>query len=169
MYTRTHLLASAVLFLLGGTATVQAQGSCCMSKCPMTTMASGSTQPAGASTGTQAPLPMSGSDVQTAPVNAESSSETANDEAKAQELKLEVTSSYSPAVLTVKKDVPVVLKVFRKDANNCGGELLIPEFGVRAQLPAGETTDVKFIPTKAGTFPFTCGMQMMKGQLVVQE
>ncbi len=85
-----------------------------------------------------------------------------------QELKLEVTTSYSPSVLTVEKGKPVVLKVHRKDANNCGGELLIPDFDVRAKLPVGQTTEVMFTPTKAGTFPFTCGMQMMNGQIVVK-
>lgn len=99
---------------------------------------------------------------------AQSTSTAATTSTKTQEQLLEVSTSYSPSVITVEKGKPVVLKVNRKDANNCGGTLLIPEFNVRAEIPAGQTTEVKFTPTKAGTFSFTCGMQMMKGQLVVK-
>lgn len=145
----TLLASAATLLLLGSTGAAQAQSSCCAKsqQCPMMAATSGS-------------HPASG--------QAQSSTLQSKDGQQVQELKLEVTSSYDPSVLKVKKDIPVVLKAHRKDANNCGGELLIPEFGVKAQLPPGETTEVRFTPDKEGTFAFTCGMNMMRGQLVVE-
>jgi plastocyanin domain-containing protein len=46
--------------------------------------------------------------------------------------------------------------------------LLIPDFEVKQPLPGLKETVVDFVPDKAGTFPFSCGMQMMKGTLVVR-
>jgi len=34
-------------------------------------------------------------------------------------------------------------------------------------LPAHETTPVEFTPDKPGEFTFTCGMNMLRGKLVV--
>jgi plastocyanin domain-containing protein len=38
---------------------------------------------------------------------------------------------------------------------------------VKKTLPALTETVVELTPDKAGTFPFTCGMGMLKGQLIV--
>lgn len=35
-------------------------------------------------------------------------------------------------------------------------------------LPAFKTTPVEFTPDEAGEFTFTCGMNMMRGKLIVQ-
>jgi len=35
-------------------------------------------------------------------------------------------------------------------------------------LPAFQTTAVEFTPLEAGEFPFRCGMNMLKGLLVVE-
>ncbi len=45
--------------------------------------------------------------------------------------------------------------------------LLIPDFGVKQVLPGLTETVVEFTPDKVGSFPFTCGMKMIKGTLVV--
>ncbi len=85
-----------------------------------------------------------------------------------QEVTITVQGGYQPSEVTLKQGVPVRLRFVRKDSGGCGDELLIPDFGVQRPLPGLSETVVDFVPDKTGTFPFTCGMQMMKGTLVVR-
>ncbi|WP_224243067.1 cupredoxin domain-containing protein [Hyalangium gracile] len=87
--------------------------------------------------------------------------------AQVQEVTIRVEGGYNPGQVQVKKGVPVRLRFQRKDNAGCSEELVIPDFGVKKTLPALSETVVEFTPDKTGTFPFTCGMGMLKGQLVV--
>ena len=77
---------------------------------------------------------------------------------------------YSPDVITVKKGVPVVLEITSLDREH---GFKLRDFGVRADIKPGETTRVRFVPTKSGRFPFRCdvfcgsGHEDMSGELVV--
>lgn len=93
---------------------------------------------------------------------------TATVTADAQSVRLEVQGGYSPNRLVLKKGVPVHLTVLRKDTSDCSRELRIPAFGVQQELTPLKETVVTFTPTKAGTFTFTCGMDMLRGILVVE-
>ncbi|WP_224364927.1 cupredoxin domain-containing protein [Hyalangium versicolor] len=84
-----------------------------------------------------------------------------------QEVTIRVDGSYNPGQVQVKKGVPVRLRFQRKDTAGCSEELVIPDFGVKKSLPGLSETVVEFTPDKTGTFPFMCGMGMLKGQLVV--
>ncbi|MBN1206657.1 MAG: cupredoxin domain-containing protein [Myxococcaceae bacterium] len=89
-------------------------------------------------------------------------------EAKAvQEVTITVAGGYEPSEVKLKKGVPARLRFIRKDTGGCSEELLIPDFGVKQTLAGLSETVVEFTPDKPGTFPFTCGMRMLKGQLVV--
>ena len=85
-----------------------------------------------------------------------------------QEVTITVQGGYQPSEVALKQGVPARLRFVRKDTGGCGDELLIPDFGVRTPLPGLKETVVDFVPDKVGTFTFTCGMQMMKGTLVVR-
>jgi hypothetical protein len=84
-----------------------------------------------------------------------------------QEVTITVAGGYTPSEVKLKKGVPARLRFIRKDTGGCAEELLIPDFGVKKALPGLTETVVEFTPDKAGTFPFTCGMRMLKGTLVV--
>jgi Cu+-exporting ATPase len=43
------------------------------------------------------------------------------------------------------------------------------DFGISQPLPAFATTPVEFTPKQAGTYEFTCGMNMLRGRLVVED
>ncbi|NTX09414.1 cupredoxin domain-containing protein [Myxococcus sp. CA056] len=85
-----------------------------------------------------------------------------------QEVTITVQGGYQPSEVTLKQGVPARLRFVRKDSGGCGDELLIPDLGIQRPLPGLSETVVSFTPDKVGAFPFTCGMQMMKGMLVVQ-
>ena len=85
-----------------------------------------------------------------------------------QEIDIMVKGGYSPDIIEVEKGKPVLLNFYRDEENSCSEELLMPDFSIRRDLPAFKTTLVELLPEKAGTFPFTCGMGMLRGSLVVK-
>jgi cytochrome c oxidase subunit 2 len=77
---------------------------------------------------------------------------------------------YSPAHLTLKKGVPVVLELSSDDVLM---GLNIPDFNVRGDMEPGKVTRVRFVPDKTGTFAFLCdifcgsGHERMQGTITV--
>jgi len=78
-------------------------------------------------------------------------------------------SGYEPSSIPLKKGQPVKLAFYRADANNCGGEVAFSKQNIKKKLPVGETVLIEFTPTEAGEIAFACGMDMMRGKLVVSE
>ncbi len=78
-------------------------------------------------------------------------------------------SGYSPESISVKKGQPVKLAFYRPDAAGCGGEVVFSKQNITKKLPVGETVLVEFTPTEAGEIAFACGMNMMRGKVVVSE
>jgi plastocyanin domain-containing protein len=84
-----------------------------------------------------------------------------------QEVTIVVRGGYDPASVRVRKGAAVRLVFDRQETSSCSEEVVLPEFGIKRFLPAHEKTVVEFTPEKAGTFEFTCGMSMLRGQLTV--
>lgn len=85
-----------------------------------------------------------------------------------QEIKVTVKGGYAPDVIVVKRGEPVRLDFYRDETASCSEDVVFPEFGISRHLPAFMTTAVEFTPEKSGEFTFTCGMNMMRGKLVVE-
>jgi plastocyanin domain-containing protein len=75
---------------------------------------------------------------------------------------------YQPAALSVRAGVPLQLKVTRDEKPGCGETLVIPSQNISQPIPVNEVTTIEFTPAQAGDLEFTCGMNMMKGKIVVQ-
>lgn len=75
---------------------------------------------------------------------------------------------YEPSQVSVKKGQPVKLAFYRADANNCGGEVVFAAQKITKKLPVGETVLVEFTPPDSGEITFACGMNMLKGKVLVQ-
>lgn len=77
---------------------------------------------------------------------------------------------YSPAHLTLKKGVPVILELRSRDVL-MGFNL--PGFNLRADMLPDQVTRVRFVPDKTGNFVFLCdifcgsGHERMQGTLTV--
>ena len=76
-------------------------------------------------------------------------------------------SGFEPSRIEVKKGQLVRIAFNRADSQNCAGEVVFSDLGIRKPLPVGETTVVEVTPRKSGELSFTCGMNMLKGTLVV--
>lgn len=85
-----------------------------------------------------------------------------------QEVDVTVKGGYSPDVIEVEKGKPVQLHFYRDEEASCSEEILFPDFGIRRELPAFQTTLIELLPQQAGRFEFTCGMGMLRGSLLVK-
>jgi len=85
-----------------------------------------------------------------------------------QEIKITVHGGYSPDVIVVREGVPVRLNFYRDETASCSEQVVIGDFGIARNLPAFETTPVEFTPDRKGEFTFTCGMNMLRGKLIVE-
>ena len=86
-----------------------------------------------------------------------------------QRVKITVKGGYTPDVIVVKKGVPVELDFYRDEASACTEQVVFPDFRISRRLPAFETTPVRFTPDREGEFTFACGMNMVRGKLVVED
>ncbi|HZS40394.1 MAG TPA: cupredoxin domain-containing protein [Polyangia bacterium] len=78
---------------------------------------------------------------------------------------------FSPEKIVLKKGVPVTLELTTLDRKH---GFAVPELGIRAEIKPNETTRVRIVPDKVGTFAFHCdvfcgdGHEGMSGQIVVE-
>jgi plastocyanin domain-containing protein len=89
-------------------------------------------------------------------------------ESGVQEVKITVKGGYSPDVVVVKQDRPVRLDFYRDETASCSETVVFGDFGIARDLPAFKTTSVEFTPHQPGEFTWTCGMNMLRGKLVVE-
>lgn len=79
---------------------------------------------------------------------------------------------YSPKEIKLKKGVPAVLEFTSLDRLH---GFSCPDFGIRTDIVPGKVNTVRFVPDKAGTFPFHCdifcgeGHEDMAGKFIVEE
>jgi plastocyanin domain-containing protein len=85
-----------------------------------------------------------------------------------QELKITVKGGYSPDTVVVKAGRPVRLDFYRDETASCTEEVVLGDFGISRHLPAYQTTSIEFTPEKPGEYTFACGMNMVRGRLVVE-
>ncbi len=89
-------------------------------------------------------------------------------DAGVQEIKVTVKGGYSPDVIVVKRGAPVRLNFYRDETSSCSEQVVFGEFGIAKDLPAFKTTPIEFTPDKIGEFTFACGMNMLRGKLIVE-
>lgn len=87
----------------------------------------------------------------------------------AQEVTITVQGGYSPDLIEVKRDFPVRLLFRREEANPCTEQVIFGDFGLSKMLPQGQTVPLEFTPRQSGEFTFHCGMNMVRGKLIVKE
>jgi plastocyanin domain-containing protein len=75
---------------------------------------------------------------------------------------------YQPSSFRLKKGVPARITFVRKTEDECGKEIVIPAYKIRRELPLNTPVTVNFTPRKAGSFGFACGMDMLRGKVIVQ-
>jgi len=85
-----------------------------------------------------------------------------------QEIRVVVKGGYTPDTILVQAGKPVRLQFYRDETADCSERVVFEAFGINQELPAFQTTTVEFTPKEPGEYPFRCGMNMLKGLLVVE-
>jgi plastocyanin domain-containing protein len=85
-----------------------------------------------------------------------------------QEVRVLVKGGYTPDTIVVQAGKPVRLQFYRDETADCSERVVFEKFKIDEMLPAFQTTTVEFTPTEPGEYPFRCGMNMLKGLLVVE-
>jgi plastocyanin domain-containing protein len=75
---------------------------------------------------------------------------------------------FEPYVLKFRRGIRTRITFVRTTDATCANEVVFPEFGIRRELPLNQPVVITLTPTKRGEFSFTCGMNMMRGKLIVQ-
>ena len=89
-------------------------------------------------------------------------------EAGWQEITIIVNGGYAPSRIKVKAGQPMRLAFHRIDPSSCVAQVIFPDFHKTLDLPLEATTSLELPPTKAGVYPFHCGMNMVRGVLEVE-
>lgn len=88
-------------------------------------------------------------------------------ESGVQEIRVTVKGGYDPDAIVLKQGKPVRLEFYRDETASCSERVIFGDFGIARDLPAFKTTAIEFTPQSPGEFTFTCGMNMMRGKLIV--
>ncbi len=75
---------------------------------------------------------------------------------------------YEPSRLTLRSGVPARLTFVRTTDKTCGTAVVFPSLNIRRELPLNQSVDIEFTPQKTGDIEFLCGMNMLRGTVVVQ-
>ena len=85
-----------------------------------------------------------------------------------QEIEIVVNGGYQPDRIEVQQGRPVRLIFLRQEENPCTEQVVFGDFGVVRDLPVGQHVPIEFTPETAGEYTFHCGMNMVRGQLIVR-
>lgn len=85
-----------------------------------------------------------------------------------QEAKISVgDTSFEPSRLTLRAGVPARLTFTRTSAKTCATSVVFRSLKIKRQLPLNKPVSIEFTPTQGGEIAFACGMNMLRGTLVV--
>lgn len=79
-----------------------------------------------------------------------------------------VEGGYKPSTIVVPAGKTTMLNFTRTDDNSCLEEVVLSDFKIRKTLPINEKVTVKITPEKPGEYPFSCGMNMFHGKIIVK-
>jgi putative intracellular protease/amidase/plastocyanin len=79
-------------------------------------------------------------------------------------------SGFEPSVITAKPGTPIRFTFDRQTKSGCFEAVKIPSLDVAARpLVVGAKTTIDVAAVAAGTYEFTCGMEMFRGKLIVKD
>jgi RND family efflux transporter MFP subunit len=108
----------------------------------------------------------------TAPAGASASRQPASsgsDTASIQRAKVVVTGQgFEPAKVALRAGTPARLTFIRTTDKTCGTEVVVSSLNIKHALPLNEPVQIEFTPAETGDIAFTCGMNTLKGVIVVQ-
>lgn len=85
-----------------------------------------------------------------------------------QEAAVSVTdAAFEPSRVTLEAGVPARITFTRQSDKTCATEVVLASLNIRRELPLNQPVTIEFTPDKAGEVSFVCGMNMLRGSIVV--
>lgn len=84
-----------------------------------------------------------------------------------QQATVTVAGGYQPAVINLKQGVPAEITFTRTSAQGCLDVVHSGELKFETDLPLNQPQTVTIPTDQAGTFDFSCGMDMIHGKVVI--
>ena len=89
--------------------------------------------------------------------------------ATVQETKVLVTEQgFEPAKVSVRSGTPARIMFLRTTDKTCATEVVFPSLNIKRALPLNQPVAIEFTPRAAGQLTFMCGMNMLRGSVVVE-
>lgn len=76
--------------------------------------------------------------------------------------------AYQPNVIELQAGERIRLKFLRKERGSCTREVVFPKLKIKRELPTNQVVFIDLPELTAGVYEFHCGMNMVKGRLVVK-
>ncbi|GAB5450265.1 MAG: cupredoxin domain-containing protein [Halioglobus sp.] len=76
---------------------------------------------------------------------------------------------YEPAQISLPAGVQTSIGFLRTDESPCSAVVVFPDLDISEDLPVGTLKEVLIPELESGEYPFTCQMQMYRGNLVVRD
>jgi HlyD family secretion protein len=91
------------------------------------------------------------------------------DEVAAKGPVIEVSATgFSPSSIEIESGKPTTITFIRISEEGCGTEVLFPDLKINQPLPLNKPVPITITPKKPGELKFSCGMDMMKGKVIVR-
>jgi hypothetical protein len=75
---------------------------------------------------------------------------------------------YGPSRVTLRGGLPARLTFVRTSDKTCGTAVVFPSLKLRRELPLNQPVEIALTPQKTGEIQFVCGVNMLRGTVVVQ-
>ncbi|HRH42616.1 MAG TPA: cupredoxin domain-containing protein, partial [Pyrinomonadaceae bacterium] len=77
-------------------------------------------------------------------------------------------NGFEPSEISFKKGEPMKIAFYRIDSENCANEVVFKDLNLTKKLPVGEVVVADLKDLKSNELSFACGMNMLKGKVLVQ-
>jgi len=85
------------------------------------------------------------------------------------EIEVIVEGGYRPRRIVIREGEKVRLRFIRRDHGPCTREVVFPGLGIRRELPTHQPVVIELPALKAGEYELRCGMNMVRGELIVEK
>lgn len=84
-----------------------------------------------------------------------------------QQIEIVVQRGYHPNRPSLVAGAPARVTFLRREAGGCSREVVFPALGICRELPQNVAVAIDLPALPAGELAFTCGMNMMRGAILV--
>lgn len=86
-----------------------------------------------------------------------------------QEIDVTVRGGYNPPVIEILANKPLTINFDRQEDSGCSETVRLPELNISKKLESFAVTSLEIPALEVGEYEMTCGMNMLKGKIVVVE